>query len=72
MESLRSVQLPILGVVVNNVSADGVAGYGTYGYGYGYGTDYGYGAEPDPLGDESSGDVREEGESLASTTQHAA
>lgn len=68
MESLRSMKVPLLGVVVNNVTADGMAGYNSYGYGYGYGTGYGYGAEPDLPGDESSGDVREDERSPVTTT----
>jgi capsular exopolysaccharide synthesis family protein len=72
MESLRSVKLPLLGVVVNNVTADGTTDYNGYGYGYGYGygngAGYGYGAEPDLPGDELAADVHENEGSAADTT----
>ncbi|MGD9126114.1 MAG: polysaccharide biosynthesis tyrosine autokinase [Planctomycetia bacterium] len=41
-----SLNLPLLGIVLNNVTAeDKAGGYSGYGYGYGYGYDYHYGGE---------------------------
>lgn len=42
-ESLTGVKIPLLGVVINRVAAQGDGSY--YGYGGGYGCDYHYGAE---------------------------
>ena len=45
---LDTLGAKILGVVVNAVEKNGVAGYG-YGYGYGYGTAYGKAASKDVI-----------------------
>ncbi len=36
IESLATLKIPLLGIVVNRVGADGDHGYYSYGYGYGY------------------------------------
>ncbi len=45
-ESLAVVKIPLLGIIINRVAAQGDHSY--YGYGEGYGCDYHYGVDPSP------------------------
>jgi non-specific protein-tyrosine kinase len=51
--SLRQVDAPVIGTVLNGITSEG-----GYGYGYGYGYQYGYAEEPASNGSEGDGQNR--------------
>ena len=50
-ESLTSLKIPLLGVIVNRVGAESDRGYYGYGSGYGYGYEPAYAADEDDVDD---------------------